>query len=57
MVGDSARDILSARAAGTRSIGYANKRAKTGQLHSRGADAIVFSMADIERTLLSLPTS
>ncbi len=57
MIGDSASDILSARAAGTRSIGYANKAAKTLQLQASGADAIVLSMADIARTLLSLRTS
>jgi phosphoglycolate phosphatase-like HAD superfamily hydrolase len=57
MIGDSPSDILSARAAGTRSIGYANRPSKTTPLIESGADAIVHSMADIATTLMaSLPT-
>jgi FMN phosphatase YigB (HAD superfamily) len=58
MIGDSPSDILSARAAGTRSIGYANRPSKTRPLMDSGADAIVHSMADIATTLMaSLPTA
>jgi HAD superfamily hydrolase (TIGR01549 family) len=57
MIGDSPSDILSARAAGTRSIGYANRPSKTRPLLESGADAVVHSMADIATTLMaSLPT-
>jgi HAD superfamily hydrolase (TIGR01549 family) len=56
MIGDSTSDIVSARAAGTRSIGYANKPNNIRPLMDSGANAIVHSMADIATILMaSLP--
>lgn len=47
MIGDSASDILSAQAAGARSIGYANKPHKLANLTESGADATVDTMAKV----------
>jgi HAD superfamily hydrolase (TIGR01509 family) len=52
-VGDSTSDILSAKAAGTHSIGYANKPGKFERLHRVGADAVVTSMAELHTALLA----
>jgi phosphoglycolate phosphatase-like HAD superfamily hydrolase len=50
-VGDSTSDIQSAKAAGTRSVGYANKAGMFGRLQRAGADAIVTTMAELRQTL------
>jgi phosphoglycolate phosphatase len=47
MIGDSETDIVSARAAGVPSIGYANKPGKEQRLYRAGADAIVTTMRDL----------
>jgi HAD superfamily hydrolase (TIGR01509 family) len=52
-VGDSTSDIQSAKAAGTRSIGYANKPGKLQRLQHAGADAVVTSMAELHKALLT----
>jgi phosphoglycolate phosphatase-like HAD superfamily hydrolase len=58
MIGDSVSDILSAQAAGTRSIGYASKPTKVDGFSESGADAIVHSMAEIVHALAaSVPSS
>jgi HAD superfamily hydrolase (TIGR01509 family) len=55
LIGDSASDILAARAARVRSIGYANRPTKSQLLTDAGADAVVRSMADIARALRATP--
>jgi len=52
-VGDSTSDIQSAKAAGTLSIGFANKPGKDERLHRAGADVIVTSMAELHQALLA----
>jgi beta-phosphoglucomutase-like phosphatase (HAD superfamily) len=52
-VGDSTSDIQSAKAAGTLSIGFANKPGKVERLHRAGADVIVTSMAELHQALLA----
>jgi HAD superfamily hydrolase (TIGR01549 family) len=52
-VGDSTSDIHSAKAAGTYSVGYANKPGKDERLHSAGADAIVITMSELHDALLA----
>jgi phosphoglycolate phosphatase len=52
-VGDSASDIHSAKAAGTHSIGYANKPDKIARLQRAGADVIVTTMAELHDALLA----
>lgn len=47
LVGDSVSDVEAARAAGVRSIGYANKPGKGEKLVSAGADAITEVLADL----------
>ncbi|MFP8884423.1 HAD family hydrolase [Streptomyces mangrovi] len=51
MVGDSVTDIQAAQAAGTRSIGYANKPGKADALRDAGADAIIKDMAELSITV------
>jgi phosphoglycolate phosphatase len=53
-VGDSVTDIEAARAAGVRSIGYANKPGKFGQLTAAGADAVVTEMAALAAALTAI---
>jgi HAD superfamily hydrolase (TIGR01549 family) len=52
-VGDSTSDIQSAKAAGVRSIGFANKPGKYEHLHRAGADAVVTTMAELHEALLA----
>ena len=52
-VGDSTSDIQSAKAAGTHSVGYANKPGKIERLHWAGADAIVTTMGELHDALLA----
>jgi HAD superfamily hydrolase (TIGR01509 family) len=52
-VGDSTSDVRSAKAAGTHSIGYANKPGKAKRLQRAGTDAIVTSMAELRAALLA----
>lgn len=52
-IGDSTSDIQSAKAAGTHSVGYANKPGKTDRLQDAGADAVVTSMAELHTALLA----
>ncbi|MEV1114391.1 HAD hydrolase-like protein [Actinosynnema sp. NPDC049800] len=47
LVGDSVADIKAARAAGVRSIGYANKSHKAEQLAAAGAHAVIYDMAQL----------
>ncbi|MCX4719886.1 HAD-IA family hydrolase [Streptomyces virginiae] len=47
LVGDSVTDIEAAHAAGSRSVGYANKEPKRTSLVDAGADAVVFGMKEI----------
>jgi HAD superfamily hydrolase (TIGR01509 family) len=54
LVGDSISDIQAARAAGTASIGFANKPGKIERLQDVAADAIVTSMAQLHDALLAL---
>jgi HAD superfamily hydrolase (TIGR01509 family) len=53
LVGDSTSDIQSAKAAGTRSVGYANKPGKYERLHRAGADAVVTTMGELHDALLA----
>lgn len=57
MIGDSRSDVLSAQAAGVRSIGYANKPTKFATLTEAGADTIVHSMFEIDTGLRYAPQS
>jgi HAD superfamily hydrolase (TIGR01509 family) len=52
-VGDSTSDIQSAKAAGTHSVGYANKPGKVERLQRAGADVIVTTMAELHDALLA----
>jgi HAD superfamily hydrolase (TIGR01509 family) len=57
LVGASIADIPAARAAGTASIGFANKPGKINRLQDAAADAIVTSMAELHGALLALQPS
>jgi HAD superfamily hydrolase (TIGR01509 family) len=52
-IGDSTSDIQSAKAAGTHSVGYANKPDKYDRLRLAGADALVTTMAELHTALLA----
>jgi HAD superfamily hydrolase (TIGR01509 family) len=52
-VGDTPADIVSAKAAGIRSIGYANKPGKREKLTAQGADVVITSMEELPSTLLA----
>jgi HAD superfamily hydrolase (TIGR01509 family) len=54
LVGDTASDVQSARAAGIHSIGFANKPGKLDRLLRVGADAVITTMADLTAALLML---
>ncbi len=47
MVGDSTTDMLAARAAGSRAIGYANKPGKAERLTESGANVIITRMVEL----------
>lgn len=51
LIGDSVTDVEAARAAGSASIGYANKPGKDELLRVAGADVIVTAMGEIARSL------
>jgi len=51
LIGDSSSDIEGSRAAGVRSIGYANKPGKRERLIRAGADAVVTTMAELASAL------
>lgn len=51
LIGDSVTDIEAARAAATRSIGFANKPAKETSLADAGADEVVLSMMSVADAL------
>jgi HAD superfamily hydrolase (TIGR01509 family) len=51
-VGDSTSDVQSAKAAGTHSVGYANKPGKAKRLQRAGAEVIVTSMTELHQALL-----
>jgi phosphoglycolate phosphatase len=51
LIGDQASDITAAYAAGTRSIGYANKPGKDADLARAGADAVVDHMGHVAKLL------
>jgi HAD superfamily hydrolase (TIGR01509 family) len=52
LVGDSLSDIEGARAAGVRSIAYANRPAKEEPFRQAGADAVITSMKAVARLLI-----
>ncbi|MEV0803452.1 HAD family phosphatase [Kribbella sp. NPDC050281] len=47
LIGDQPSDVAAAIAAGTRSIGYANKPGKAGDLAQAGADSVIGDMNDV----------
>ncbi|MEE1754203.1 HAD family hydrolase [Streptomyces sp. SP18CS02] len=51
LIGDSVTDIEAARAAATRSIGFANKPAKENSLANAGADEVVLNMMSVTDAL------
>ena len=53
LVGATPADIVSAKAAGTRSIGYANKAGKREKLTAQGADVVITTMEELASTLLA----
>jgi HAD superfamily hydrolase (TIGR01509 family) len=53
LVGDSVSDIESAHAAGTHSVGFANKPGKYERLGRAGAGAVVTTLAELEAALLA----
>lgn len=57
LVGDAVSDIQAARAAGIRTIGYANKPGKDTALTEAGADAIVGTLDELARALRETPLS
>ena len=52
-VGDSISDVQSAKAAGTHSVGYANKPGKAERLQRAGAEVIVTSMIELGAALVT----
>ncbi|WP_127505069.1 HAD family hydrolase [Actinoplanes solisilvae] len=46
-IGDSVSDVVAGRAAGVRTIGYANKPGKRDRLTDAGADIVIESMQDL----------
>lgn len=57
LVGDATSDIAAARSVPVASIGYTNKPEKATLLEDAGADAIVFSMADLAEALSATPAA
>ncbi|KIZ13550.1 HAD family hydrolase [Streptomyces natalensis] len=55
LIGDSVTDVEAARAAGARSIGFANKPHKDLALTEAGADAVVADMTTVADALASIP--
>jgi beta-phosphoglucomutase-like phosphatase (HAD superfamily) len=54
LVGDNPADIVSAKAAGIRSIGYANKPGKLEKLTAKGADVVITTMEELASTILAV---
>ncbi|WP_329623382.1 HAD hydrolase-like protein [Streptomyces sp. NBC_01255] len=54
LIGDSVTDIEAARAATSKSIGFANKPAKELPLTDAGADVVVLGMTSVAQALLEL---
>ncbi|MCX4693301.1 HAD family hydrolase [Streptomyces sp. NBC_01408] len=54
LIGDAVTDVEAARAAGARSIGFANKLPKRSTLADAGADAIIWDMQAVADALVSL---
>ncbi|BCJ65885.1 HAD family hydrolase [Polymorphospora rubra] len=52
LIGDSMSDIDGARAAGVRSVGYANRPSKVESLRAAGADAVITSMGELAGSLM-----
>ncbi|MBB2945342.1 phosphoglycolate phosphatase [Actinoplanes lutulentus] len=55
-IGDSVTDVEAGRAAGIRTIGYANKPGKQQRLTDAGADIVIHSMRALAAELLSTAT-
>jgi HAD superfamily hydrolase (TIGR01509 family) len=55
LVGDSLSDIEAGRAAGVRTIGYANRPAKAGPFRIAGADVVIDSMGPLAEGLINDP--
>jgi phosphoglycolate phosphatase len=51
-VGDSVSDIQVSKATCVRSLGYAKSRGRGDELAAEGADAIAYSMGEIEEALI-----
>jgi phosphoglycolate phosphatase len=51
LIGDQVSDVAAAKAAGARSIGYANKPGKAEDLANAGADAVIDDMAHLAALL------
>ncbi|MGW2953406.1 HAD family hydrolase [Streptomyces eurythermus] len=56
LIGDSVTDVEAAQAAGSHSIGFANKPGKDRTLGDAGADAIITTMTAVAQALDRLPT-
>ncbi|WDM14738.1 HAD family hydrolase [Streptomyces lavenduligriseus] len=56
LIGDSVTDVEAAQAAGSHSIGYANKPGKEGTLGDAGADVVITTMTAVAEALGRLPT-
>ncbi|WP_433127820.1 HAD family hydrolase [Micromonospora sp. CA-240977] len=52
LVGDSLSDIEGARAAGVRTVGYANRPTKVGLFRDAGADVVITGMGALAHVLL-----
>ncbi|MFJ6792224.1 HAD family hydrolase [Streptomyces angustmyceticus] len=55
LIGDSVTDVEAARAAGSASIGFANKQHKRLALAEVGADVVVYDMTTVANALMSNP--
>ncbi|KOU91531.1 HAD family hydrolase [Streptomyces sp. XY533] len=51
LLGDSVTDVEAARAAGAKSVGYANKKPKQASLRDAGADVVVLDMQEVANAL------
>lgn len=57
LIGDSVSDVEAAKAAGARSIGYANRARKSAALAEAGADVVIDDMAVVAEALARVPVS
>ncbi|SNY58192.1 haloacid dehalogenase superfamily, subfamily IA, variant 3 with third motif having DD or ED [Paractinoplanes atraurantiacus] len=53
LVGDSLSDIEGSRAAGVRSVGYANRPTKADPFRGAGADVVIDSMGQLAEALIA----